>query len=92
VQDERDYETAAVDHEILEKGGYSPRPRVFDLDNLPNAPMYPPPGADVAVTTAAAAMAAEAPAGKAGSDSGPADEKHLRDLRSYQELFSLGRS
>jgi hypothetical protein len=72
VQDESDYETAAVDHETLEKGGYSPRPRVFDLDNLPNAPMYPPPGADVAVTAQPAATAAETPAGKVGSDTGPA--------------------
>ncbi len=35
------YETAVPQQEIIEKGGYSPRPQVYDLSNLPNAPTGP---------------------------------------------------
>jgi hypothetical protein len=38
----RQYETAVPKTEILEKGGYSPPARIYDLSNLPNAPMDPP--------------------------------------------------
>jgi hypothetical protein len=39
---------------VVEKGGYSPRPQIYDLSNLPNAPMSPPPGAAVAQPPASA--------------------------------------
>ena len=35
------YETAVPQQEIIEKGGYSPRPQAYDLSNLPNAPTGP---------------------------------------------------
>jgi len=43
----RQYETAVAKPEIVEKGGYSPRPAVYDLRNLPNAPMDSPLGTPV---------------------------------------------
>jgi hypothetical protein len=40
-----EYETATSDREVLEKGGYSPPERVYDMSSLPNAPEGPAPGA-----------------------------------------------
>ena len=35
------YETAVPQQEVIEKGGYSPRPQAYDLSKLPNAPTGP---------------------------------------------------
>lgn len=49
------YETAISKPEIVEKGGYSPPARIYDLSNLPNAPMDPLAVTNVSVPPSAGA-------------------------------------
>jgi hypothetical protein len=70
VQGDQNYETTVQNNDVVEKGGYSPRPQVHDLANLPNAPLGPPPGVSVEVAGTTAAANAQAPAGHVGTDSG----------------------